>query len=368
VNRRSLNTSTPSLILTVLRNPKLISEFSELQWDLLIRQARAAGLLARMGLILLSKGLQAEIPDKVWRHFESDIQLVEAIKRNVDWEVERISDALSPLGIKIILLKGAAYTLSGVSASLGRLYQDTDIMVDKAKLDDVERMLMWYGWVDGEQDEYDQQYYRQWMHELPPKYHKNRATTLDIHHNIIPKTCALCPDAELLLKAVVNIPGSNCWTLAPEDMILHSASHLFWGGEFDNGLRDLSDIDLLLGEFCGKDSDFWKKLLARAELLGLGMPLFYALRYSRKLLETPVPEPVLNASKVHAPSFSKLKIMDGLFERALIPSHPSCDDCYSGLARWLLYLRSHCLKMPLQLLIPHLTRKAWLRLNGDEQH
>jgi hypothetical protein len=227
---------------------------------------------------------------------------------------------------------------------------------------------MWYGWVDGEQDEYDQQYYRQWMHELPPKYHKSRATTLDIHHNIIPKTCALCPDADLLLASIVNIPGSNYWTLAPEDMILHSASHLFWGGEFDNGLRDLSDIDLLLREFCGNDSAFWQKLLARADCLGLGKPLFYALRYSHNILETPIPRTVLSASKVHAPSFAKLKIMDSLFRRALNPLHPSCDDRYSGLARYLLYLRSHWLKMPLSLLLPHLIRKAWLRLNGKGLH
>jgi hypothetical protein len=359
---------TPLLILAVLRNPNLISNFSELQWDLLIRQARTAGLLARIGLILLSKGLRTEVPEKAWRHIDSDIQLAEALKRNMCWEVARISDAINPLGVKLILLKGAAYTLSGVSASLGRLYRDTDIIVSQAKLDDVERMLMWYGWIDGEQDEYDQKYYRQWMHELPPKYHKHRGTTLDIHHNIIPKTCALCPEAEWLLVSAVNIPGSNYWTLAPEDMILHSASHLFWGGEFENGLRDLSDIDLLLREFCDSDSGFWQRLLARADHLSLGKPLFYALRYSHKLLETPVSDVVLNTSNVHAPSFAQLKIMDSLFMRALYPSHPSCDDPFTGLARWVLYLRSHWLKMTLRLLIPHLTRKAWLRLNGKGQH
>ena len=37
--------------------------------------------------------------------------------------------------------------------------------------------------------------------------------------------------------------------LAPEDMVLHSATHLFNEGEFDRGLRDLNDLDLLLREF-----------------------------------------------------------------------------------------------------------------------
>ena len=143
---------------------------------------------------------------------------------------------------------------------------------------------------------------------------------------------------------------------------------MFWGGEFENGLRDLSDIDLLLREFCDKDSAFLQKLLARASILGLGSPLFYALRYSSKMLETPIPETVIKASAHYAPGSIKIKIMDNLFLRALNPAHPSCDDQWTGLARWLLYLRSHWLKMPLRLLIPHLARKAWLRLSGQEQH
>lgn len=360
----SFSLSHPSLILSVLRNPDVIGGFSELQWDILIRQARAAGLLARIGLILFAKGLRKNIPDRVLSHFESDILVSEAVKRTAYWEAARIFDAISPLGLKVLLLKGAAYTLSGVSASIGRVYQDTDILVDKIKLDDVERMLMWHGWMDGKQDRYDQQYYRQWMHELPPKYHNRRGTTLDVHHNILPETCALCPDADLLLKSAVDISNTGYWMLAPEDMVLHSASHLFWGGEFENGLRDLSDIDLLLREFSDKDSEFWQKLLYRAGILGLGKPLFYALRYSNKMLETPIPETVITSSLVYTPGSLKIKIMDCLFLRALNPSHPTCNDKWTGLARWLLYVRSHWLKMPLHLLIPHLSRKAWLQLTN----
>jgi hypothetical protein len=362
--------SSPScpLILSVLKNPNVIGDFSELQWDTLIRQARAAGLLARIGLILFAKGLQKKIPNKVLNHFQSEILVSEAVKRNAYWEVARISDAISPLGLKVLLLKGTAYTLSGAAACIGRVYQDTDILVDKLKLDDVERMLMWYGWVDGKQNQYDQQYYRQWMHELPPKYHKHRGTSLDIHHNILPKTCTLHPNANLLLTSAVNIPNSNYWTLSPEDMVLHTASHLFWGGEFENGLRDLSDIDLLLREFSDKDSEFWQKLLDRADILGLGKPLFYALRYSNKMLETPIPETVMTTSTLYAPGLLKIKIMDGLFLRALNAAHPTCNDKWTGLARWLLYIRSHWLKMPLHLLIPHLSRKVWLQLTGQGQH
>ena len=46
---------------------------------------------------------------------------------------------------------------------------------------------------------------------------------------------------------------------------------------------------------------------------------------------------------------------------ALQPDHPSCDSRWTGLARWLLYVRSHALRMPMRLLVPHLLRKSWMQ-------
>jgi hypothetical protein len=45
----------------------------------------------------------------------------------------------------------------------------------------------------------------------------------------------------------------------------------------------------------------------------------------------------------------------------MAPSHPSCDRAFTGMARNLLYLRGHWLRMPPRLLVPHLLRKAWRR-------
>jgi len=60
-------------------------------------------------------------------------------------------------------------------------------------------------------------------------------------------------------------------------------------------------------------------------------------------------------------------VMDGLFMRALRPDHPSCDLPFTGLARGLLYIRSHYLRMPMHLLVPHLVRKAWKRRVADNK-
>ena len=50
--------------------------------------------------------------------------------------------------------------------------------------------------------------------------------------------------------------------------------------------------------------------------------------------------------------------MDALFMRALRPDHASCADFLTPAARWLLYVRSHYLRMPLPLLLRHLLHKA----------
>jgi hypothetical protein len=356
------------LLINALVNTSCVGGFNEMQWDLLIRQARAANLLARLDHKLADADLDTRIPGKIKRHFNSDVAVADAIGRSVRWEVQRIEEALSPLSVNTLLLKGSVYVLAGLQAGRGRTFQDTDILTPKTRLDDVETMLKWHGWIDGKTDEYDQRYYRIWMHELPPKHHNRRGSVLDVHHNILPETCKICPDANKLIDSAVKIPNTNYWMLAPCDMVLHSASHLFWDGEFDNGLRDLSDMDLLLREFSEMEAGFWQQLIHRAEELGLDIPLFYALRYTSKILLTPVPCGILQQSSRHYPVWIRQKIMDFLFIRALMPNHDSCNDRWTGLARWLLFVRSHWLKMPVFLLVPHLLRKSLMRLTGKAHH
>jgi hypothetical protein len=52
--------------------------------------------------------------------------------------------------------------------------------------------------------------------------------------------------------------------------------------------------------------------------------------------------------------------MDRLFGCALLPPHPSCDDRFSGPARFALYVRGNWLRMPPLLLARHLFHKAFI--------
>ncbi|NOS87260.1 MAG: nucleotidyltransferase family protein [Methylococcaceae bacterium] len=355
------------LLCTVFINPQTALALSLTQWDIVIRQARRAHVLARLRQLLQSAGLLAQIPPQPLLHLESAHIYYERFQGSLQREIRHVQEALKPLEIPVILLKGSAYSVAGNNAALGRTFSDIDILVTETALPDVEMALINAGWITSTLDPYDQKYYRQWMHEIPPMRHLSRQTSIDVHHNILPKTVRSCPDAQQLWANRVPVPEQNLWLLSPEDRVLHSAAHLFHEGEWAMGFRDLSDLDLLLKEFSATEG-FWANLLQRAETLKLQIPLFYALRYTHQILQTPIPEAIIKSSGQHLSNKIHTLLMDALFLRVLIPAHDSCNDRWTGVARWLLFVRSHWLRMPLYLVIPHLLRKSLLRLTGKAVH
>ena len=263
--------------------------------------------------------------------------------------------------IPLVLLKGAAYELARLPIAEGRVFSDLDILVPREELENVESVLMLAGWATTTRSVYDQRYYRRWMHELPPMQQINRGTLLDVHHAISPLSGRIRVDSKAMLDAVVPVDGyDGLYVLSPVDMVLHSATHLFQEGELDHGLRDLLDIDGLLRHF-GARPGFWDQLVPRARAIGLTRPLFYGFRYASMMLKTPIPRPVLDAAQEGGPKPPLLGLMDALYLRALRPNHPTCSDHWTPIARWMLYVRAHWLRMPLPLLAYHLARKALVR-------
>lgn len=355
----SRNKNHKNLLVKVYCNVGEVCRFSLADWDLLLRQARRADLLPRLSFLLEEAELFDKIPSQVVPHLKSAQLLANGHKRAVRWEVNRICQALKLKGIPVVLLKGSAYLMSDLPISAGRTFADIDLLVERQALGDAERALLLGGWVGSHHDSYDQRYYREWMHELPPLKHIKRRSVLDVHHTILPLTASLKPDSSKLFANIVSLPDNpDIFTLSPIDMVLHSATHLFHEGEFEHAFRGLTDLDGLLRHFSDESEAFWRQLVQRAAELDLKVPLFYALRYTQTILDTPVPEGVIGRLGDDVPKGLKAMLMDFLFLRALQPYHYSCDIFASSLARWLLFVRSHYLRMPFKLLIPHLIRKA----------
>lgn len=355
-------TPTPSreLLIRTLRAPIAAARFSMAEWDLLVRQARAAGLLARLAHRFREDEIAAAIPAAARWHFDAAETLAAKQQSSVRWELQKLRSALASLDSPLIVLKGAAYVAAGLPAAAGRLFNDIDILLPRDRLPRAESLLMLAGWHATGLSEYDKRYYRRWMHEIPPLQHVQRATVIDVHHAILPDTARYHPDsAKLRSRAlpVDNLPG--VFVLAPEDRILHSATHLFHDGELPHGLRDLTDLDLLIRD-AALEGDFWPRLIARAEELQLSRSLFYTLRYLRHFLDTTVPENVMAALAPAAPNRVTLRLMDSVFTRALAPDHASCEDSFTSAARAAAFVRAHWLRMPAHLLIPHLFHKTFI--------
>ena len=336
-------------------------------WETLLGQARQARLQGRLARYFLDRGQFAEVPEGARHHLESGLRLAERQHHEVFWEIDCIRRALVDVGTPIVLLKGAAYLAAGLPPAPGRLFSDVDIMVDHRQIDAVENALFAAGWISQERNAYNEHYYRHWMHELPPMRHVHRGTSIDVHHTITPPTSRHRVDGARLLdrlQPVASRPG--LFVLAPVDMVLHSAVHLFQEGEFGRGLRDLLDLSDLLSHFGGR-AGFWIELLDRADELRLQVPLSHALIHIERLFSVSPPAEFAQRVRALDRSAVRRRLMTGLLRIALRPEHPSCDTQFSGLARWLLYVRSHWLRMPPHLLVFHLGRKALMRWQASAE-
>ncbi len=345
-------------LLDVLREPDHMAVLDYRGWDRLLRQATAFALLPRLAVQADSPALKENIPLRVRPHLSAARTVAAKQRLAVRWEARRVARALAGIDAPVLLLKGAAYAVADLPPADGRLFSDIDLLVPRERLGDVEAALMLAGW-HAKASDYDQRYYRRWMHELPPMTHIHRGTVLDVHHNLLPLTARIRTEAAPVLAAARELADPPGLSIpAYTDLVLHSACHWFSEGEWGHhGLRDLVDIDALLR---GPEANagFWRQLCERAGSLNLGRPLYHALDCCQRWLHTPLPEHLLE-SLPDRPSPTRLAFMRALFDAGIVAPHHTCASAWSRPASGLLYLRGHYLRMPWHLLLPHLAHQAF---------
>ena len=364
-------------LVSLMRAPDRAPALRADQWNGLISAARAERLLGTLAVLLED----IAVPDTV-RAILSEARLdAEREQRIALWEANRAAEALAPLGLASILLKGAAYAAASLRASDGRMVGDLDILVPRDRLEEAEAALRDAGWEWVKPDPYDDAYYRDHMHELPPLIHKERDRMIDVHHTVLPLTARRTPDAEAMLADAREIlpetgrgtmrsmveggrglaqsgapPPSSAFaiamadatspfrgglrTLSPPDMVCHSAAHLFADGDLAGGLRNLWDIHCLLGGFASED--FWPQLRKRAALHQLSEPVARAVRLAHQLYGTQVPKDWLCWHRQDRWYVARMTARDGW-------GRPT-----RAFIRLIFYIRSHWLRMPPLMLARHL--------------
>ena len=353
------------LLIDALREPSSTAALEADGWTALLAMARAEQLIGTLARRL--SGL--DVPETVAGILEEARVNAEYQRGSALWEADCARRALADYPGKVVLMKGTAYAAAGLKASEGRHIGDLDIMVARADLPQVEAMLLTAGWEWVKEDAYDDAYYRDHMHELPPLIHKMRDRMIDVHHTILPLTAQPRPDAAAMLADAISLNPvrpelvegpkgtrnrtstssgrtDNLCIFSPTDMVIHSAAHLFADGELDGGLRNLWDIHCLMSEFA--DESFYPALKTRAELHQLWPAVHRAVRLAHRFYGTEIPK-----------RWQILNWQDTYFIQRLT-ARDSWGRGTRKITRLAFYGRSHWLRMPPLMLMRHLWMK-WRR-------
>lgn len=309
-------------------------------WDGVIGVARSEAMLATLAHRLA----EAALPPPVVALFADQRAAAAVAQHQAMWEAEMARRALAPARIEFVLLKGAAYAAAGMSCAAGRQIGDLDILVLASDIRRAENLLLRGGWEWVKSDPYDDAYYREHMHELPPLIHKARDRMIDVHHTILPRTHRITPDALALVSDAVTSDGGFA-VLNPADMACHCAAHMLADGDLQGGLRNLWDFHLMTQGFAAADRGFWGQLDRRADLHGLKHAVHRAARLSRDIYGAVLPG-----------GWDRPDPTDVWFRRRLFAR-----DDWGRVTRPVLeqafYIRSHWLRMPPLLLANHLWTK-----------
>jgi len=318
------------LLLDSLADPEGCAALGLDRWDLLVRTARSSKLLGTLAARIQAAGVLDRIAEPAARHLEAATNEAKYLRQMSLRQLALVGELLRPLNLRLVALKGSAYILAELRCAEGRMPRDIDLMVERHRLDDVERALLAAGWEFTKNDEYDQRYYREWSHELPPMRAAALPLELDLHHSILPPIGRLKPDAGRLVADSIEVPGSPFRVLRPADQVLHAAVHLFQDSDCVGKLRDLVDIDGLIRHFSATGGErFWRELAESTAAHGLGRPLGYALAFGRAWLDTPVPHEGWREVQACRPPALTRSLMASLAARVLPPPHP---DSEIGLA------------------------------------
>lgn len=339
-------------------DPTTLLSLDAAGWERALMLGRRHGISGRWYPALAAQDAFSRVPAGVAAQLRSDHLIATDRTRAARWEIDRLRHALASVGLAPVLLKGAAYIAAGLRAGDCRMLTDVDCLVPYAALETAAAALEAHGWHATRQSAYDERYYREWMHELPPFQHAIRGATLDLHHNILPRTSPLCPNAAELIGRARALPD-GCHVLDASDMVMHSILHGFFGGELTNCFRDVLDVHELCSDFAQTEPDFWDRLTARALALRAARPAWLALRQLRRFPGSAVPAAVLDTLARAARPWPLRPIVERAVDTVFVPAAPPATDERAALK--LLLARAHLCKMPLRLLLPHLARKLYLR-------
>lgn len=331
-------------------------------WEEIIHVLREVNLLATCYYQLEKAEKLPLLPTFALKHMKSAAVYSLRQSDQVVFECNLLAEALTNEKIPCVFLKGASYTLRKSGNSKGRVYSDIDLLVAKSDISKAEKTLNQHSWCTKKLSEYDNNYYREWSHEIPPMFHIHRGTVLDLHHNILLPISGREVSVESLTENSELIDGKFT-VLGYPATILHSIVHLLINEDVSNGYRDLLDITTLIKE--NDTPEFWQEITSLSSKLGFNNELYLALSLSQKYANLSIPESIWSSLSSQKHDTKLNFLLNKVYYFALQPHSPLIQTLQHRVAITIVYFLGHLQKMPLKILIPHLLTKSFFAIRDN---
>lgn len=330
-----------------------VSSFTSGEWSSFIRVLRERSLVASYHHRLRYNELLNVIPSCCSDTFLSAVNFASAQAIQTKIQGQKLTRLFNQHDLPFIFLKGAAYILGEERNSHGRLMTDIDICVERKYIKEAERILIDNGWSFKEMDEHDDKYYRDWSHEIPPLQHRQDGVVLDVHHTLIPPIKGRIINIESLVNSRA-IGADNLPVPSIDWLVLHSALHLIINEDTENGLRDLTDIYILLAHAESQTTEKAYKLFVQEGFEKEWRVIVSLLSYFFNFTVSSS----LTQSKISISTTARCFIL----KRALLPTSPYLP--IRGLRLWksINYVIGYLSKMPLNIAVNQACYKSYRQL------
>lgn len=353
--------STQSLFNLILQ-PESGVNLRLTNWEDSLFVLREAKLLATLYHSAKRKGCLNQYPDFAQKHLRSASVYASQQKLQVNFEAAELRELFEEIGVTALFLKGAGYALRDSLNSEGRICSDLDILVDKADLNNAEAHLRDNLWLPEALDEYDEKYYREWAHEIPPMMHLNRGTVIDMHHNLYLPISGRALDVTPFFTSREKTQ-SGCFVLEPSATVMHSIIHMFANEDSSSWMRDLVDITMLIQEY--ENDVFWEKLLKLAKQTKFEFEFVSCLYALIHYTDMQLPKEI----QAYIITYPLTRLQKWLIHNAIIPAiAPEHEKTLSGkhrLAKQIVYFRGHWIKMPAFVLFKHFVLKSFFAIRDQ---
>lgn len=286
-----------SLLLDVVGEAPGISldALSPSEWSALYDVAAWHGILPLLARKLRERGAEPGVPPATRRAIDGAYTVAALRAAALRLQLAEALGALARQGVDAALLKGALVGEHLYGDPAVRPMSDVDVLVAPEAMDGARAALGALGYVPVEGELADYAVHR---HDRPLV--RRGHVPIELHRAIEP--CA--PPFALPLASVwarmerVEIAGTATRALAPDDLLIHLATHMSRSHPLGTRLVSVCDVAAWTRRF-GAAAD-WGAVADRARAAGAGRFVYAALATARETLAAPVPPDALAAFRPSA--------------------------------------------------------------------